>query len=57
MVVKPFPESKIWHKAGGVSRLNKKALSALISSNVTVFAHDFGNYASCLHNKRSMELT
>ena len=42
MVVKPFPESKLWHKAGGVSRLNKEALSALIASNVTVFEHDYG---------------
>ena len=42
MVVKPFPESKLWHKAGGVSRLNKEAISALIASNVTVFEHDYG---------------
>jgi hypothetical protein len=45
MVLKPYPESNIWHKAGGVSRLNKEAIANLLSSNVTVFAHNYGTKA------------
>ena len=42
MVVKPFPNSKIWQSAGGVSKLNKDAIGALLLNNVTVFEHDYG---------------
>ena len=42
MVLKPYSDSNAWHKAGGVSRLNKEAIASLLSSNVTVFAHKYG---------------
>lgn len=45
MVIKPFPNTNIWNNAGGVSRLNKEAIGALLAENASIFEYDFGTKA------------